>query len=534
MNQTSTAVRPPQSHHRPASGSAMSFGGISARSSRLFRGGLLLIAAAALCGLIHLFLSDSAFVGTYLLIAATTIASVWIWISKGGSGLPFLPLFLLQQGVIYALPLVVGDANLKQIPEGVVFQSGISVCLLLIFSTLGHHLGKRWAKPSSLSRGNFFQRQGPQELRRAATLALFMLGASVAFHLATRSGLLYQMLPGSLWRLFPVIRTLSDASALFGALIGGLCLSPVPRSPKALLYWGLLLSIFFLSIADALLSAATGLILATAVGQALGKARFPWLFLLAAFSLLGFLNQGKFAVRDKYWDSESNTTHLEISQLPSFYVEWAAASSEHLFGSSDDPAIPAARSRRASVENDGQSLLDRIDNFQILSYVIEAIEEKDMPVLSGKTYSLIPPLLIPRFLWANKPRTHEGQILLNLHFKRQKTVEQTEKTYIAWGLLPESIGNFGVFIGPVILGLGLGGVMGVLERFSYRKEIFSIEGILLVALLLKIITSFEMVSSVFVTSAFQFLVVVAAGGWLLRKWFQMGEARSHLRHRHQR
>lgn len=529
MNQTATAVRPGRAHHLPPPAAPMCFGGISGRSSRLFRGGFLLVAGAALCGLVHLFLSDSAFVGTYLLITAATLASVWIWIRKGNPGLPFLPLFLLQQGVIYALPLVVGDTNLERIPEGVALQSGVSVGLLVLAATLGHHLGTSAARNPSPSRWNFFRRQGPEELRRAATLALIMLGASIAFHLATRSGLLYQMLPGSLWRLFPVIRTISDAAALFGALIGGLCLSPAPRSPRTFLYWGLLVSVFFLSIADVLLSAATGLILATAVGQALGRARFPWLFFLAAFSLLGFLNQGKFMVREKYWDPQSHTTRLAVSQLPAFYLDWASNSAEKLFGPSDPHAVPPSRPRASSAD-DGQSLLDRIDNFQILSYVVEAIEERDMPVLAGKTYTLIPPLLIPRFLWANKPRTHEGQILLNLHFKRQKDVEETEKTYIAWGLLPESIGNFGVFLGPILLGLGLGVLMGMLERFSRFKEIFSIEGILLVALLLKIITSFEMVSSVFVTSAFQFLVVVAAGGWLLRKWFEMGEAGNPHRH----
>ena len=481
MNTIATAAPPQQAHHRPVTGTAMSFGSISSRSSRLFRGGFLLIAGAALCGLIHLFLSDSNFIGTFLLIALSTLASVWLWISKAHSGLPFLPLFLLQQGVIYAMPLVVGAPELSEIPGGIMIQSGVSVALLLLCSVLGHHLGTRVAKPPLASRWNFFQKQGSVEFHRAANLALLMLGASVAFHLATRSGLLYQMLPGSLWRLFPVIRTISDAAALFGALIGGLCLSPFPRSPRTVLYWSLLLSIFFLSIADVLLSAATGLILATAVGQALGKARFPWLFLLAAFSLLGFLNQGKFVVRENYWDPESNTTKLAVSQLPSFYLDWASASAENLFGTSDGPTIPTTRTNNGPVKINGQSLLERIDNFQILSYVIEAVEEKDMPVLAGKTYSLIPPLLIPRFLWADKPRTHEGQIMLNLHFKRQKTVEETEKTYIAWGLLPESIGNFGAYFGPILLGLGMGLIMGLLERFSYRKEIFSIEGILLVA-----------------------------------------------------
>lgn len=531
MNQAASQVQSgqPRAHHRPVVESVTSFGSISSRSSRLHRGGFLLFVGISLLGLFHLYLSDSTLIGTYSFIAATTLAGLYYWISQGKSGLPFLPLFVIQQGVIYALPLVVGDTNLDEIPDDIAFQSGISVALLLSASILGHRIGRRFPRTPVPSRWNFFPRQGPEELRRATSLAILMLVASVVFHLATRSGLLYQLLPGSLWRFFPVIRALADASALFGALIGGLSISLVPHPTRKLLYWSLLLAIFFLSIADVLLSAATGLILATAVGLALGKGRFPLVFLALTFSLLGFLNQGKFTVREKYWDSDSNTTQLAVSQLPSFYADWAATSAEALFTSSR----PSIRPEENRVKIDGQSLLDRIDNFQILAYVVEAISEDDAPLLEGKTYTLIPPLLVPRFLWPEKPRTHEGQILLNLHFKRQKSVEETEKTYIAWGLLPESIGNFGVYLGPIILGFLFGTLMGWLETYSLRKQIFSIEGVVLVALLLKIITSFEMVSSVFVTSTFQFLVIVSAGGFILHKLFKLSRTKeSHPRFGH--
>ncbi|MDF1658882.1 MAG: hypothetical protein P1U58_14800 [Verrucomicrobiales bacterium] len=497
-----------------------SFGAISSRAPQLYRGGATILGLASLLGAGNLFINgNSTHAIAFTLICIATLGCLWSWAAKPIKGLPYLPLFLLQQGVIYAMPLVIGDENLASISSSTLYLSTLSVILLIVSALAGHRLGSRAANPPPLTRWSFFPNQDISTSPRTANLCLALLISSIAFYLTTRSGVLYQLLPGSLWSLFPVIRTGSDAASMFGALIGGIALVNNPQRVKAVIYWLLLGTIFFLSIADVLLSAATGLILATSVGLALGRAKFPWLFLISALALLGFLNQGKFTVRDKYWDSETNTTHLSIAQLPSFYLDWASESAEQLLWKEDDLFEATTKPSSAT---EGQSLLDRIDNLQILTFVVNAVETTETPTLNGKTYSLIPPLLVPRFLWHDKPRTHEGQVLLNLHFERQKKREDTEKTYIAWGLLPESIGNFGIFCGPVFLGLLAGFIIGKLEYFSIRKELFSIEGLILLALLLKVTTSFEMVSSVFVTSTFQFLVVVAIGSWFVCLWFRSG------------
>ena len=63
---------------------------------------------------------------------------------------------------------------------------------------------------------------------------------------------------------------------------------------------------------------------------------------------------------------------------------------------------------------------------------------------------MIPEVLLPRFLNPNKIRSHEGQESLNLHFGRQLSVEDTERTYIAWGFLAEGLAT-GSTAGPVIM-----------------------------------------------------------------------------------
>ena len=76
-----------------------------------------------------------------------------------------------------------------------------------------------------------------------------------------------------------------------------------------------------------MISSASGLVIAVTVGLSLGMRRLPWRFLLVTFGIIGFLNQGKFVMREKYWDAESNTTGLGLLELPGLYFEWASASS---------------------------------------------------------------------------------------------------------------------------------------------------------------------------------------------------------------
>jgi hypothetical protein len=129
-------------------------------------------------------------------------------------------------------------------------------------------------------------------------------------------------------------------------------------------------------------------------------------------------------------------------------------------------------------------------------------------LLHGATYELIPPLLVPRILNPDKPRSHQGQVLLNVHFGRQD-LNSTFDTYIAWGLLPEAYGNFGEYAGSLCIGIFLGVCFAWVEMFTARKLVISMEGFLSLSLMLNLMNSFEMVSSVFVTSTFQsFLIIV--------------------------
>jgi hypothetical protein len=311
-----------------------------------------------------------------------------------------------------------------------------------------------------------------------------------------------------------VFTAFAGAVASLGALLGGMTVARRPFTAGAILFWALFTGLFFLLTSGILLSGANALVIACAVGLGFGLRRIPWGFLVTAFLLVGFLNQGKFVMRDRYWNEDSDSVQLSLGGLPQFYEEWFQASSGMLINNFDADTAPVHFE-----EKEGESLVDRLDNFQNLTYIVNLLESGNVQTLHGKTYTIIPGLLIPRFLWPDKPRTHEGQIMLNLNFGRQASEEATFKTYVAWGLLPEAVGNFGCIWGAILLGLVAGFASGWLEAWSGRKRLLSVEGLVATSLLVQVGVSYEMVASVFVTSTFQMLVAVITVTLVLRAYF---------------
>jgi hypothetical protein len=506
----------------------MDYAILSQRARRLFQSGLLLLTLASGLAGATLLATRPEWSPAFFMMLLPTLLGLWLWTKSPRTGLPFLPLFLIQQAFVYALPLVVGNETLIDVGSSVITTAGLGVGIFLICLLGGWRLAV-FSGTSKPSKANIVLPGRGAAVERCLTLAFALLGLSLAFELAVRAGVIFKVLPTPLHGMLPIIRIAAGAAGILGAFFGGLAVGDYPEYARRWIYWALLLSIFFLSVGDVLISAASALVISAVLGLALGKQRVPFGFLLVALGLVGFLNQGKFDMRARYWSGEGNFSGISLRGLPAFYGEWAAASAGRLFGSE----TPGGTVVTADGDN-GQSIFDRVNNMQNMVFVLRALESPENLLLMGQTYSLIPALFIPRFLWAEKPRTHEGQILLNLHFGRQMNVEQTERTFIAWGLLPEAVGNFGSWFGPPLLGLFLGVVMGWLERISRAKRLFSVEGMVLGGLLLITVGSYEMVASVLLTSIFQFLVVVTIGGFILRAWFGRGAAASLPVHRPRR
>ena len=161
-------------------------------------------------------------------------------------------------------------------------------------------------------------------------------------------------------------------------------------------------------------------------------------------------------------------------QYPAWFSEWAGYSVNYLSGLNNQ----ISTGQQSGGER--QSLLERSSLIHLLLMVQDKSPEQ-IPFLKGKTYEIIPELLVPRIFNPNKIRSHEGTYRLNIHYGRQ-TREATNTTTIGWGLLNESYANYG-WLGSITLGVILGTLYGWVTRLSINMPILSLESLLTVLFL---------------------------------------------------
>lgn len=443
------------------------------------------------------------------LISLGTLVVFGVW-KQLGIGLPLVPLVAAQHLLIYGLPIVTEHETLGEYSEAMITDAGLEVLVFSVTLAAAWAMGMRMFTPSSSISFALpdFQQGGSHKLKQ---LGMNLIVTGTLYQLLVRAdllGFLFALLPnGSISLLIPLITGVSSGGFFLVALFVGA--KETSRSQQTM-FWSLLAVSVAISASSFLLSAAVTMIAAVLIGLFWGSGRVPWRFIVIVILLLSFLNLGKFTMRGRYWQFDEDgptVASYGFADIPRIYTEWVQASLEVLVEEKEPVGshlrnIPTASSR--------QSLLERINNLQNLLFVIQAMQVYRLDPLGGDSYAVIPPLLVPRIMWPDKPRSHIGQVMLNVHFGRQD-LNSTYKTYVAWGLLPEAYGNFGKTFGSVILGGFLGFFFAWLENLSARKLLLSLEGFVSFALLIGLANSFEMVASVLVTMLFQSIVPIILG-----------------------
>jgi len=508
---------PPLSEHSPdrfpggvaepsvpvTGGGVLTFGSLTDQLGIFIKGIVSLWTMMMVAGALQLFWNGAVYALPFAIVAAASLIPLTIWKKNTKGGLPFLLFFLIQQGVVYLMPLYISNSTLFQYTPEVVMTSALGIALFLALLPLGWSMGIHQAHPRP-SRLNISgdDRENAHVLAMRIAMALL----SVA--------LMVELIPFfvNLGGVMPILSAGASAAATLGAMLGGYAIGVSGKNKP--MFWGLIVILFFIAIHDILLSAASSFVVAAMIGIALGAKKIPWKLIIIVFSALSFLSAGKVVMRERFWTKKSNSTGVSLIGLPDFYSDWCQVSLAALQGKTDQSTQTAILVK----EENSQSFAERINNFQNMAYVVNAQDKQHISPLYGATYALIPPLFMPRIFWPTKPRAHAGQDLLNIHFERQREID-TEFTFIAWGLFPEAVGNFGIWGGAAFLGILMGYLLGYLETWSRLKELFSVEGLILLGFWLKLMVSYEMVSSVFLTSTFQMLVVIAAGGGMLRSIF---------------
>ncbi len=437
---------------------------------------------------------------TFAALSVGTMLIFSVWQTAGG-GVPLLPLIALQTLVVYGVPIATNNACLQTASADTLARCGLEL-LVFQLALAGSWYACRQMIPAAPPRAWLIDMIVRERMQGLTHLGFWLAGGSTAFEVAGSMGWLDPVLSALPAGSYSVLSALTSAAAMAGFFVLALCIGGghLKQGQKGFV-WTLFVSRSLVSALSLLLSVPIMDMAALATGFLWGGGRFPWRFLIICAGVLAFLNLGKADMRERYWaqsEDDAPATICTAVELPARYAEWAQLSLAKL---------QPAQERGYATPKERQTLLDRIDNLQNLIFVVKAVDGERQPTLDGATYWLIPPLLVPRLFWPDKPRAHEGQVLLNTHFGRQ-SLEDSYKTYIAWGLLPEAYGNFGAWWGSLFLGCVLGGFCAWLEVRAANKPIFSLEGFLTVAVLLGLVVSFEMVASVLFTSQFQRLVLI--------------------------
>lgn len=459
-------------------------------------------ATAACVGLsAWLYMTDKLGGFAFLMVSAGSLTPLLVWARQRHPGLPLAGMMGLQTLIIYGTPLAVQNEEIFEFPLSEINQAALEVGLFGVAIALGWSLMTKHltARRNSQTYWQFTMLRGGNTTK-GARFAPTLLGLGVSFHLANLLGY-WQMLPNG---LFPVVRTLADAASIGGGVLGGYFIGRgMLKAGGAGIFWVLVTSHCFLTASNYTLFPAVSLLISLFVGMFVGGGRLPIVITTIILAVFGFFNLSKFEMRARYWEPGAAYANQHLSDLPSRYEEWYRISYEML----TEPEERSIYGRRQRTE---QKLSDRINNLSNLLIAQDGILHRGIEPLHGETYTIIPALLIPRLLWPDKPRTHEGMVLLNVHFGRQSRADSLV-TYISWGLLPEAYGNFGMYFGALVCGLVLGGAAAWLERWSRPYPLTSLEAFIFFLLVVQFGTSFEMVASVWLTSIFQMLVAVAIG-----------------------
>lgn len=430
---------------------------------------------------------------TYLLsawgIGAAALAPSYLWCAGKAHGIPVYPVFAATFCWTYGFPLLVKHPGIIKYPEADVIWASLYVMLFLgLMTPIWYQFVK---KP--LPEPKAYYRLPPGN---GDNIFLAMVGLGAFFAMGSIGGWFREggLLPMNVgW--FAVLRAFTAGMSILGLFVlsyraGSKELS---SSKSVLLVMFALLAILA-SGATLILLGAVMVFLLVLIGYTIGSKKLPWKIALIGFFFFNTLHLGKADMREAYRWNEGDFV-VQPAQYATLYGDWFRHAME----------VRTYKSDPYSGQEETHSLLQRVSLMHMLLIVQERSPEY-VPYLKGKTYTIIPELMIPRVLHPNKPRSHEGTYILSIHYGLQSYLS-TLHTTIGWGLLNESYANFGP-LGIVLLALVLGIFYGKVTQYSINCHLLSAR-VLFAILVLRFSIQTEFTAGVFVTALLQPTVALA-------------------------
>jgi hypothetical protein len=430
----------------------------------------------------------------WLNLASITVVLIsllpsYLWCSGKALGMPIFPLFSLTFLWTYALPLVSNNPNVLEYTVGQrLFAASTVFTFLSIGCIVWFVFVNKTPKPVKYYRCI--------ESSQGNRLFLLALLARIGFNVASLGGWLniLQLNAGEFALLRnTLIAFTSLATFILSYRLGAKELSD--RQGKLAIV--LIATLLMTSALSFLLINPAVIFLASVVAFSIGRKKVPLLLILTGILCIAFLHMGKGEMRRQYWNLEGQAEQIQIWQYPTVYIDWALNSVDAIVGNGTQTS-PDFRSP--------QSFSDRASVVQMLM-MAQSQSPGEVPYLNGKTYEILPQMVIPRIFYPQKPWSHEGTYRLNIHYGRQ-TREQTLTTTIGWGLLAESYANFGL-IGCFGLAVLLGALYGQVGRWSINAPILSLPMLLAIFFMIYAMQS-EWTAGVYVAALAQHGFILAA------------------------
>ena len=379
--------------------------------------------------------SLDAAIAYFFLTVAAFLPSV-LWLRNGMRGMPIWPAVAATSWIFYGLPILRDQEAQTVYPPAAVLFLAVTVVLFLVSATIASTLA-----------AFTYRRRLPR--RAASSLSTHPLTPMVFLGLVLA-------IPASLLLWF------IDLGAFYGTVRSAILTSTVvssymlgcARGNRSLRGWRWALALVALAAnvlyqwSALFLIQGIFLLVAAGAGYMIASRRFPWKTSFAAILVLTVLHAGKSQMRQQYWAPDANySTATGVLHAPALLAEW----------------FEAGLTTLASGDSTNM-VIDRATLFGLLLRV-QDMAPRDVPFLNGDTYSLLPRLLVPRFLVHDKPVSQEAMSILNVRFGLM-TLEQTRITAIGWGLIPEAFANFGL---TAVIGVGVivGAIAGLFTRWTY-------------------------------------------------------------------
>lgn len=425
-----------------------------------------------------------------LAIIALAVFPSYLWSQGKAHGLPLVPIACLADVLWFGLPIMTSRGITELYSPEQVTKAALTEILFLASMIATWRLMD--SKPAKRPRAPLVIAPLMKATEYRGPLWLLVFAVGTAHQVANTAGALdalYARLPAG---TFSLVRAFVISSTTLSAFILGMQVSRPGSVGLKVAFWSLFWLHFLALSASLILASTLTLVLATWAGRLLGSGRIPWVSLVAILLAFQVLHSGKSEMRDRYWSLESGQfVGIAPTDYPSYFMEWASLGLR---------STPVLREDAADT-----SLLSRATLVQMLLYAQERAPET-VPYLDGATIAIIPKLFVPRVFWPEKPRTHEGQVMLNVHFGRQD-LESAQRTYINWGMLAEAYANFGM-VGPVLLGIALGALLTATTRASAQAPVASLRFLLSAVFMTGCATATTSALSIWTVAMFQATVAV--------------------------